>query len=74
MMHLVKPAPQNFSRTFLSINYLTPMGEVIKKSIYSDTNGTLVLNGEASKKKTMKTGVTGNVSVLLRPDWDVSLG
>lgn len=77
-MHPVKPDSQFYGQTFSSSVYLTPDGEVIKSSIFKDTLGNHVVNGEALQKKPFASMMSGGggdgnkVQILTRPAWDVS--
>lgn len=61
-----QPSSQSFSETV----YISPNGEVIKKSIYTDSSGNRIVDGENLKGKPEKSDESP-VVILSRPDWDI---
>lgn len=73
-LQFVKSAPQQFfGQSFSSSSVLTPNGEVIGNSIYVDSNGNRVVNGEHLKMKPEPQSHQASPSVATRPDWQTDL-
>lgn len=66
MIQAVRAAPQ-FSSSFSSTSISKPNGEIINNSIYIDSAGNRVVNGDNLKTKPAQTQ---SLSVVARPDWD----
>lgn len=69
---MVASVPQQFfGQSFSSSSHLTPNGEVIENSIYVDSNGNKIVNGNIVKTHPAPQQQVNSNSVLLesRPDW-----
>lgn len=74
VLQFVNSTPQQFfGQSFSSSSVLTPNGEVIGSSIYVDSNGNRVVNGEHLKVKPEPQPHQQSPSVATRPDWQTDL-
>jgi hypothetical protein len=69
----VTPAPQGFSQTFSTSQFVSPTGEVISNSIYTDSDGKTVINGDGHKSPVKEAKEREPIKILSRPDWDTSI-
>ena len=69
-MHPVKPAPQNLGQAISLSSIVGPNGEVNNNSIYTDTNGNIIVNGV--KKPITSTLGAQTIQILSRPGWEAS--
>lgn len=70
-MNHAKSEPQ-FSQSFSSSSAVGPDGEIINNSIYTDSDGNRIINGENLKSK--PSSPSNSVQLLTRPDWNDGSG
>lgn len=66
-MNRAECAPQ-FGQSFSSSSVVGPNGEIINNSIYTDSDGNRIINGENLKTKP-SSSQSNSVQLLTRPDW-----
>lgn len=71
LMQSTSAMPQTISQAFSTSNIITPTGEVIQQSVYIDSDGNRIINGE---KLPVEQPMTENkMQALTRPDWNTSI-
>lgn len=71
-MNRAESAPQ-FGQSFSSSSVVEPNGAIINNSIYTDSNGNRIINGENLKAK-QPSSQSNSVQLLTRPDWNEGSG
>lgn len=82
MLHLAQSTPQFFGQSYSSSSYVDPSGAVVSNTIYTDSDGNRIINGENNPINTApaKTVIPSapekpkpdlpKTVVASRPDWD----